>query len=327
MGGFETYFAAAVQKKNVPVTLTLDKTSAQYFVVSTDTEWQGFVYGSGTSANWNRSGGSVYSGSAAQSTRGLEASIMLINAKTKDVVWAYEVHKSSHGALLLGTLAARGKQSVAEACAKHLKDFIEKQGANSKETSTKEQSVKAPTPASSVNVTSIPSGAEIYLDDEFAGSTPSVLNVSEGKHAFSLRKMGYQDWDREMNISGGSIILAAELQAGGAAPLSQVSAKKYKVDDGGPAQLNPEQGWIGFVTKTALGGGVQVISVEPGGPASKAGLVPGDVITHVNGTYINGQSDFSAHVSRHGPGSSMRVGYMRGAWAFETVINVGRTPM
>jgi predicted metalloprotease with PDZ domain len=51
---------------------------------------------------------------------------MLIDARTKDVVWAYEVHKSSHGGLLLGTMAARGKQSVAEACAKHLKEFIQK---------------------------------------------------------------------------------------------------------------------------------------------------------------------------------------------------------
>jgi hypothetical protein len=83
MGGFETYFAAAVRKKNVPITLTLDKNSAQYFVVSTDTEWQGFVYGSGTSAGWNRSGGSIVSGSSGRSTRGLEASIMLIDSKTK----------------------------------------------------------------------------------------------------------------------------------------------------------------------------------------------------------------------------------------------------
>jgi hypothetical protein len=35
-------------------------------------------------------------------------------------------HKSSHGALLFGTHAARGQQSLAEACAKHLKEFIEK---------------------------------------------------------------------------------------------------------------------------------------------------------------------------------------------------------
>lgn len=126
MGGFETYFAAAVREKKVPVTLTLERASAQYFVVSTDTEWQGFVFGSGGAANWNPSGGSAAYGSSASSTRGLEASIMVIDAKTKDVVWAYEVHKSSHGSLFFGTLGARGKQSVAEACAKHLKEYIEK---------------------------------------------------------------------------------------------------------------------------------------------------------------------------------------------------------
>lgn len=126
MGGFETYFAAAVREKKVPVTITLNKDTAQYFVVSTETEWQGWVYGSGGSASWNQNGGSAAHGSAGGSTRGLEASIMLIDAQTKDVVWAYEVHKSSHGALIFGTAAARGQQSVAEACAKHLKDFIEK---------------------------------------------------------------------------------------------------------------------------------------------------------------------------------------------------------
>jgi hypothetical protein len=75
MGGFETYFAAAVREKNVPITLTLDKDSAQFFIVSTDTEWQGFVYGSAAHANWSESGGTYSSGSAASSTRGLEASI------------------------------------------------------------------------------------------------------------------------------------------------------------------------------------------------------------------------------------------------------------
>lgn len=126
MGGFETYFAAAVREKKVPITLTLEKTTAQYYIVSTNTEWQGFVYGSGGSASWNRSGGNAAYGSAASSTRGLEASIMLIDAKTKDVVWAYEVHKNSHGSLFFGTFGARGQQSIAEACAKHLKEYIEK---------------------------------------------------------------------------------------------------------------------------------------------------------------------------------------------------------
>jgi hypothetical protein len=126
MGGFETYFAAAIREKKVPIKLTLDRDSAQFFVVSTETEWHGFVYGSAGGANWNQNGGTAGHAASASSTRGLEASIMVIDAKTKDVVWAYEVHKSSHGALLLGTHAARGQQSLAEACAKHLKEYIEK---------------------------------------------------------------------------------------------------------------------------------------------------------------------------------------------------------
>jgi hypothetical protein len=126
MGGFETYFAAAVREKKVPIVLTIDKTNAQYFVISTQTEWQGFVYGSGGSASWTSAAGTASHGAAASSTRGLEASLMVLDAKTKDVIWAYEVHKSSHGALLFGTLAARGQQSLAEACAKHLKEYIEK---------------------------------------------------------------------------------------------------------------------------------------------------------------------------------------------------------
>jgi hypothetical protein len=126
MGGFETYFAAAIREKKVPVKLTLNRESAQFFVVSTETEWHGFVYGSAGGANWNQTGGSAGHAASASSTRGLEASIMMIDARTKDVVWAYEVHKSSHGALLFGTHAARGQQSLAEACAKHLKEYIEK---------------------------------------------------------------------------------------------------------------------------------------------------------------------------------------------------------
>jgi hypothetical protein len=126
MGGFETYFAAAIREKGVPITLTLDRDSAQYFIVSTETEWRGFVAGSGSVADWSPVGGHYSAGSSASSTRGLESSIMLIDARSKDVVWAYEVHKSSHGSLLFGTLGARGQQSLAEACAKHLKEFMEK---------------------------------------------------------------------------------------------------------------------------------------------------------------------------------------------------------
>jgi len=45
-----------------------------------------------------------------------QASIMVVNLKSGNVVFGYNVNKSS---------SARGKQSSAEACAKHLKEKIE----------------------------------------------------------------------------------------------------------------------------------------------------------------------------------------------------------
>jgi len=60
-------------------------------------------------------------GSAGTSARGLEASIMPIDAKAKDVIWAYEVH---HNATVdcCWERMQRGDRSHS-ACAKHLKEF------------------------------------------------------------------------------------------------------------------------------------------------------------------------------------------------------------
>jgi len=75
-------------------------------------------YGRGLSIWWGRT--------ARVRRRVARASIVLIDAKTKDAIWACEVHDNSHGRLLLGTHATRGPQSLAEACAKHRKEFIGK---------------------------------------------------------------------------------------------------------------------------------------------------------------------------------------------------------
>jgi PEGA domain/PDZ domain len=334
MGGFETYFAAAVREKKVPITLTLEKDSAQYFLVSTDTEWQGFVYGAGGSANWNQGGGSAAYGAAATSTRGLEASIMLIDAKTKDVVWAYEVHKSSHGGLLLGTMAARGKQSVAEACAKHLKEFIEKNEVSAKKntasslaatplvqhsasssispdnptrTATQSPQPQPTSTSSAVSINSTPSGADIFVDDDFAGNTPSTLNLSAGKHIVRVRKSGFQEWVRSVNLYGGSITLNAELPNGSdqmhaavSTPATAVSVKESITRE---ASTNRSQNSIGVYAQNT-GEGAVVTGVEAEGPGAKAGIQVGDVILALDGRLIKGK-DFEATVAALKPGTQI----------------------
>ena len=62
--------------------------------------------------------------------------------------------------------------------------------------------------ASSARITvhSDPAGAEIYVDGKFCGSTPSTLQMTEGNHLISVRSAGFQNWDRDMQLSAGSDI-------------------------------------------------------------------------------------------------------------------------
>ncbi len=72
--------------------------------------------------------------------------------------------------------------------------------------------------ASNLAISSTPVGADIYMDQNFVGNTPSTVSVPSGKHSVSVRKAGFQDWTRDMNFSGGAITLNAELTAGSTPP-------------------------------------------------------------------------------------------------------------
>jgi len=66
--------------------------------------------------------------------------------------------------------------------------------------------------AAKITVQSDPTGAEIYLDEQFVGSTPSILAVPPGKHAFRLHAAGHPDWSRQVNVlTGSDLTLAATL--------------------------------------------------------------------------------------------------------------------
>ncbi len=67
--------------------------------------------------------------------------------------------------------------------------------------------------SSSVLIKSAPDGAEITIDGKFAGSTPSTLQLKSGEHMISVRKSGYNLWERKITINaGGSITLDAALE-------------------------------------------------------------------------------------------------------------------
>jgi len=55
-----------------------------------------------------------------------------------------------------------------------------------------------------VNVTSNPAGADVYVDGELVGGCPSVLKLKAGKHLVSAKLSGYKDWSREITVEPGS---------------------------------------------------------------------------------------------------------------------------
>lgn len=56
----------------------------------------------------------------------------------------------------------------------------------------------------SVSITSVPSGAEVYLDNAFRGLSPLTLDsVSPGTHGILIRLSGYQDWTSQIQVTAG----------------------------------------------------------------------------------------------------------------------------
>ena len=102
MNGFESYLAAAFERKKVPLTLVADQSRAAYVITGTSDEKKAgvakmLIFGQ------------IHSDNA--------ASIQMVDQKTGAVVFAYAVNKKN---------TLHGQQTTAEACAKHLKEQLEK---------------------------------------------------------------------------------------------------------------------------------------------------------------------------------------------------------
>jgi len=66
---------------------------------------------------------------------------------------------------------------------------------------------------SKLQLESNPSGADIEVDGNFVGNTPSDVQISEGDHTISVKKTGFKDWERKLKVNAGSSVhLSAELE-------------------------------------------------------------------------------------------------------------------
>jgi hypothetical protein len=59
----------------------------------------------------------------------------------------------------------------------------------------------------SVRILSSPSGAEIYLDSEYRGTTPATVTaVLPGNHTLEIRTNGYDRWSSPLRVNAGSML-------------------------------------------------------------------------------------------------------------------------
>ena len=108
--GFETYLAAAFAKKGVPLDVVTDQTKATYVLKSAPVE-----------IKQESTGGKIarclFAYCAGIEDKG-NVSVQLIEASSTKMLWAYSVNKQRGG--------SKNQQSMAEAVAKHCKEFLEK---------------------------------------------------------------------------------------------------------------------------------------------------------------------------------------------------------
>jgi hypothetical protein len=67
--------------------------------------------------------------------------------------------------------------------------------------------------AAALEVSSTPDGADIEIDGNFVGSTPSTLGVAAGPHQLSVKKAGFKPWERKITVSSGHIKIDATLES------------------------------------------------------------------------------------------------------------------
>src|SRR4029077_17190253 len=69
-----------------------------------------------------------------------------------------------------------------------------------------------------------------------------------------------------------------------------------------------------------------VSEVTPGGPAAKAGLKAGDVITDLDGHKVESAGDVIDYVSAQTIGATVTVGYLRGGQRATSAVLLGELP-
>jgi S1-C subfamily serine protease len=91
-----------------------------------------------------------------------------------------------------------------------------------------------------------------------------------------------------------------------------------------PRTLTPE---VVRVLHVPVQAGVVVLSVDPRGPAAKAGVRPGDVIVELDGTPVKTAEDVLVLVAKNKPGDTVRLTLQRGPSRVQVSVVLTNRPL
>lgn len=66
-----------------------------------------------------------------------------------------------------------------------------------------------------LQVSSTPDGADIEIDGNYVGSTPSTVGAAAGQHQISVKKSGFKLWEKKITVTTGQINVNATLEPEG----------------------------------------------------------------------------------------------------------------
>ena len=73
-------------------------------------------------------------------------------------------------------------------------------------------STPASTEQAHLQVSSTPDGADIEIDGSYVGNTPSTIGVASGQHKITVKKSGFNPWERTITVSSGQVSVNAVLE-------------------------------------------------------------------------------------------------------------------
>ncbi len=63
-----------------------------------------------------------------------------------------------------------------------------------------------------LQLSSLPASADIEIDGNYVGSTPSTIGVTPGSHELVVKKAGFKNWEKKITVSSGDVRVSATLE-------------------------------------------------------------------------------------------------------------------